>query len=460
MATRRSRTRCNPAASRSAGRGSQRPAPRATASTNGGGTRCSRRGRGRHWTDGQRPAATPRRRVHGVPRRAPAEPAAHGVPADRRPAPGRGPPADVARQALPRLGQGPRPRARSTPTSAGSWSTRTTRCGAAPGSGASTPPTCSPSTGVHDELRRGHSAPRCGTVVQTLPPKARAVVVLRYYEQLTEAETADVARHLGRHRQVPGQPRPRARCAQRTPVTAPPRVRRRPMTTPLEDQVQRRAARRVEPLLHASRFDRRTLVTRGASSDPPPPSAPRSPRRSPSPSRSASASTVPPSAATPAGDARPVGVAAHRPHRSPHAPRSLGLARSRSSTSTTPAGHRRRRHHPPPGGLRPGHAVQATAGSARPGRRVAAPSSPHGRLGVEDRADTTDGLVMRPDGPAVASTGFSGAQWPVVVADTAGGLRVAVTLVPVVAGDPRGWSPRLRLRRRVVVGRSTPPPRR
>ncbi|MCD4535712.1 SigE family RNA polymerase sigma factor [Nocardioides sp. cx-169] len=29
-------------------------------------------------------------------------------------------------------------------------------------------------------------------VVQTLPQKARAVVVLRYYEQLTEAETADV----------------------------------------------------------------------------------------------------------------------------------------------------------------------------------------------------------------------------------------------------------------------------
>ena len=29
-------------------------------------------------------------------------------------------------------------------------------------------------------------------VVQTLPPKARAVVVLRYYEQMSEAETADV----------------------------------------------------------------------------------------------------------------------------------------------------------------------------------------------------------------------------------------------------------------------------
>ena len=29
-------------------------------------------------------------------------------------------------------------------------------------------------------------------VVQSLPPKARAVVVLRYYEQMSEAETADV----------------------------------------------------------------------------------------------------------------------------------------------------------------------------------------------------------------------------------------------------------------------------
>ena len=29
-------------------------------------------------------------------------------------------------------------------------------------------------------------------IVQTLPRRARAVVVLRYYEQLTEAETAEV----------------------------------------------------------------------------------------------------------------------------------------------------------------------------------------------------------------------------------------------------------------------------
>ena len=36
--------------------------------------------------------------------------------------------------------------------------------------------------GTNDELWR---------VVQSLPPKARAVVVLRYYEQMSEAETAD-----------------------------------------------------------------------------------------------------------------------------------------------------------------------------------------------------------------------------------------------------------------------------
>ena len=35
-------------------------------------------------------------------------------------------------------------------------------------------------------------APRCGRFVQTLPRKQRAVIVLRYYEELSEAETAEV----------------------------------------------------------------------------------------------------------------------------------------------------------------------------------------------------------------------------------------------------------------------------
>jgi RNA polymerase sigma-70 factor (sigma-E family) len=44
---------------------------------------------------------------------------------------------------------------------------------------------------VRDTYDEGASA-ALWDVVQTLPRKARAVVVLRYYEQLTEAETADV----------------------------------------------------------------------------------------------------------------------------------------------------------------------------------------------------------------------------------------------------------------------------
>ena len=43
----------------------------------------------------------------------------------------------------------------------------------------------------HDSYDEGLGAALWG-VVQTLPPKARAVVVLRYYEQLSETETADV----------------------------------------------------------------------------------------------------------------------------------------------------------------------------------------------------------------------------------------------------------------------------
>ena len=42
----------------------------------------------------------------------------------------------------------------------------------------------------HDEYDDGRGA-ALWEVVRSLPPKARAVVVLRYYEQLSEAETAD-----------------------------------------------------------------------------------------------------------------------------------------------------------------------------------------------------------------------------------------------------------------------------
>jgi RNA polymerase sigma factor (sigma-70 family) len=44
---------------------------------------------------------------------------------------------------------------------------------------------------VHDRPDEGVGA-AVWDVVQTLPRKARAVVVLRYYEQLSEAETAEL----------------------------------------------------------------------------------------------------------------------------------------------------------------------------------------------------------------------------------------------------------------------------
>jgi len=46
-------------------------------------------------------------------------------------------------------------------------------------------------TPVHDDYDEGVAA-AVWEVVSTLPRRARAVVVLRYYEQLTEAETADI----------------------------------------------------------------------------------------------------------------------------------------------------------------------------------------------------------------------------------------------------------------------------
>jgi RNA polymerase sigma-70 factor (sigma-E family) len=48
-----------------------------------------------------------------------------------------------------------------------------------------------PETGRHDEYDDGMGG-TLWSFVQTLPPKQRSVVVLRYYEQLSEAEIADV----------------------------------------------------------------------------------------------------------------------------------------------------------------------------------------------------------------------------------------------------------------------------
>ncbi len=48
-----------------------------------------------------------------------------------------------------------------------------------------------PDQGVTDEYDEGRGS-ALWSFVQTLPPKQRSVIVLRYYEQLSEAETADV----------------------------------------------------------------------------------------------------------------------------------------------------------------------------------------------------------------------------------------------------------------------------
>ena len=48
-----------------------------------------------------------------------------------------------------------------------------------------------PEAGAHDEYDDGTGG-ILWSFVQTLPPKQRSVVVLRYYEQLSEAETAEV----------------------------------------------------------------------------------------------------------------------------------------------------------------------------------------------------------------------------------------------------------------------------
>ena len=48
------------------------------------------------------------------------------------------------------------------------------------------------------------NATGCGSELQTLAPKQRAAIVLRYYEDLTEAQTAEAMRRHRRHRQEPG----------------------------------------------------------------------------------------------------------------------------------------------------------------------------------------------------------------------------------------------------------------
>ena len=108
-----------------------------------------------------------------------------------------------------------------------------------------------PETGTTDTYDDGMGGV-LWSFVQTLPPKQRAVVVLRYYEPSERGRDRRGARHLPRHRQVPGQPRPRRAAGPRPPLPQPPRDRRRTMNrTPLEDQVHDALHRRVDPIRHA-----------------------------------------------------------------------------------------------------------------------------------------------------------------------------------------------------------------
>ena len=90
------------------------------------------------------------------------------------------------------LGQGPAAGARSTATSAGSSSTSTTRCGGAPWKRREHGHRRPARAARRRRARRRRPGAALWALVQTLPRKQRAVVVLRYYEELCEAETAAV----------------------------------------------------------------------------------------------------------------------------------------------------------------------------------------------------------------------------------------------------------------------------
>ena len=137
-----------------------------------------------------------------------------------------------------------------------------------------------PETGAVDVYDDGMGG-ALWSFVQTLPPKQRSVVVLRYYEQLSEAEIADVLGDLRRDREVAGQPRA-GRAPRPCPaVPQPPRVRRRctMSPTPLEDQVHDALHRTADPL-HACPVHRRptyAVAPVGSSAAAPRWPAPRSP---------------------------------------------------------------------------------------------------------------------------------------------------------------------------------------
>ena len=138
------------------------------------------------------------------------------------------------------MGQGARPGARSTATSAGSWSTSTTPCGARAWKRRehTTEHAARARAGRTTSTTTGRGA-ALWDLVQTLPRKARAVVVLRYYEELTEAETADVLGiSVGTVKSQTS--RALATLRERTPATLNPAGRR-------SDEQQRPPHRRARP---------------------------------------------------------------------------------------------------------------------------------------------------------------------------------------------------------------------
>ena len=126
------------------------------------------------------------------------------------------------RQALPVVGQGPATAARSTATSAGSWSTRTTRCGAARWKRRefATDDAARPAatTTTYDERRRPRAlGPRADAAEEG--PRGRRAALLR---GALRGRDRRGARHLRRHREVPGQPRAGHPARTRTPDPEPP----------------------------------------------------------------------------------------------------------------------------------------------------------------------------------------------------------------------------------------------
>ena len=315
--------------------------------------------------------------------------------------------------------------------------------------------------------RPGRGRPReptdLWTAMERLPRRMRAVVVLRYFEDLTEAQTADAARLLGRHRQEPDQQgarqaahRPGARGADgRRPAMntltdlrrtldqhaddvadpsrrradrrgAPPRRRRTPAPS-------RRGCRCLSPWSLVA--VRRSRGRRGSTSDALP-AAPVAPRRAGADDRARHSAT--PTAPTEAGP-RSGPVAGPSTYRSPtsrsstRGPRASEHRGSRSASRTTRCGTptasalprlRRRAPGRPAGTLRSRPSTAASASrrtgsptpprsgptartASRSARRGRATSLVRGLVTDEGQTDATSSSSC-PDGRVAAAPGVLG----------------------------------------------------